>query len=422
MCGIRILASLLLALGLFSCGTVISAQFDDRHLPPKEQTWTTSSGVTFNAVVVDIRADNVTLKRTEDGRETVVPLENLIDTDEAILRVAYFGRQDQRQLEQVSSLIGQIESDSEKALELMSQGHLSILESPYSGLWASVCMNVGKNSVTEASSVLRQVVARIKRQREFDSSRHPMTLTSALNNLAICMLKEYKSDAAAGLLVRALGTMPTPTQAVLHNARQLVQLGGSDTSPLKLNSSTRGKLQNLLSAYSSHQDSLPVGWFYCLNADLPRFERGPKQIAGIAPPTQGRFPMHAATGLAISQNTVLASASMLGMNTRNQTPILTVSTISGDFKLKTYDARVTKIDSAADLVAARSDKAELAPVGSSFPSKLSSNSVAVFSFLTPDGRGDVNLIQSTLAECERARRVVHVPKSLATGPTRWSCC
>jgi len=109
-----------------------------------------------------------------------------------------------------------------------------------------------------------------------------MTLASSLNNLAICMIMDHKTNAAAVLLTRSLQVMPISSPIILHNSRYLSQHGTEQQNPLKLSSATSRKLKEALKAHPKNDVSMRQSWYYALDVDLPR-------LANDSPSTGNRY-------------------------------------------------------------------------------------------------------------------------------------
>ena len=364
------------------------------------RTWKTKTGASFTAVVADIQKDNAVFKQEDGQNERSLPLGNLIREDEAILRVVYFGQQDETQFQTTHSLVERIASNSDECADVLKQSHLDYPDSPYAGLWASVCLCAGSNKDIEAASMLRQVMTRIERQREFDRSRHSMTLASVLNNLAICMIKSHKADAAAGLLVQSLGSAPMHSPIVAQNARQLLEIGKNNDSAIELTKSSQQRLEQSLSTTPPSATGLPVGWLYSLDVDLPKFVAEAEPITGLNAPAPGLYPSLMATGLAISHDKVVASSSALGVAEKAKMPSLVTVVYDVGTELQTVKSQILKIDDASGLVAIQVPTATFSAVTPASSPTVSDNDIAVFSFVIRDNRVAANSLHSTLGKLE----------------------
>ena len=218
------------------------------------RTWTTTSGMSFQASVSKLGRDRVVFQRTSDGREGEVQIANLVADDQRSVLVSYFNEQDRDQLQGTQVYVEQIASTPKDASEPLKEHHINFSDSPYGGLWAAVCLVEGENRTAEAARILLQVIKRIEHQQQTDPNRHAMTLASACNNLAVCKIREYDADAAAVHLVRALKSMPRAMPSVLHNALTLQQLGETPTPPWTLKKSSQSNLSNALTLHSSYHD------------------------------------------------------------------------------------------------------------------------------------------------------------------------
>jgi hypothetical protein len=236
------------------------------------RSWQRKSGSSFLATVSKMAEDRVRFQIPGQDQVIDIKLEDLVPADEAAVRVAFFGDQETEQLEKTRSLVSRVALSPTAPVTTLRDSHNKLRDCPYAGLWASVCLSLGENRHAEAANMLRQVISRIKRQRDVDSTRHRMTLTSALNNLAVCMIKDQKADAAASYFADSLASMPSPTGTVIHNARQLSEFTDDAEGSFRLSSISRRKLTQALTQYAGAKSRLPTGWYYSLNVDLPRYD------------------------------------------------------------------------------------------------------------------------------------------------------
>lgn len=256
---------------------------DNRETEPKfsaeplffrePRPWRMKQGQTFDATVVELNRDQVSMKNAENGREAQLLLENFIAEDERLLRTTYLDLQDQDQFSASSGIASYATDLSDESAEILGEHHTAHSDSPYAGLWLAVAKANHPDQISTASIMLKKVVERVDYQREIDSNRHSMTLSSALNNLAVCMIMEHKTSAAAVMLSRALDTMPASSPTILHNSQFLLKLGSQKDSPLKLNVTSNRKLKSSLQLQPISQSGLRDNWYFSLDVDLPTFTK-----------------------------------------------------------------------------------------------------------------------------------------------------
>jgi len=230
--------------------------------------WTTAAGVAFEAFVEDVDADRVMFRRASDDRKASMAIDQLIQEDQKVLRAMNVDRGDARQYESTVTYVSKIRSNPEASIEPLRYRHLQFSDSPYGGWWSAVCLSEGRNRHQEASRLLLQVIRRIEDQQELDPDRHQMTLASACNNLAVCKLKDGEVDTAAVQLAKALDETPEEFPAAIHNGRQLISLA-PQSGAWALKSSSKSKLEKALNRFADTLVSLPAGWFYSLDANVP---------------------------------------------------------------------------------------------------------------------------------------------------------
>ncbi|MDG2222582.1 MAG: hypothetical protein P8L85_14480 [Rubripirellula sp.] len=233
-----------------------------------ERTWTTISGVTFKAVVVDVDPEVVMFRRSIDDRKASMKMDKLSDADQSKLLSFLYDRADAEQFQSAVKLIPAVQSDPAPAIVPLRKSHVRYVDSPYAGLWAAVCMGEGLNQTDEAARLLLQVIRRIREQQARDDQRHRVTLAAARNNLAICKIKAGEWDSAAIQLTQALEDAPQAFPVAIHNGRQLLS---STSEGRLLDADARVKLEQALFKTEKVTSVLSSGWYYSLDADRPRF-------------------------------------------------------------------------------------------------------------------------------------------------------
>ncbi|MGB7328869.1 MAG: hypothetical protein WBD31_28580 [Rubripirellula sp.] len=371
------------------CGWLVAiVLLFDSHVFSQEQSgqqfhgariWTTKSSAAIKASVEQVNKNSVVFK-LDSGDKKTIPLDNLILNDESLLRVLFLGQQDEQQLSSARSHVGHVVSNSGNAMDAIQKLHLESDVSPYAGIWYSVGLSAGKNESKQAAAVLRQVLSRIEQQQEYDRGRHQLTHASALNNLAICMIKAKSFDAAGGLLSQGLETMPIESQVIVHNARQLIGMANTKDNSVQLNSLSMRRLTEELSRIGKDRSDLTQGWYYSLDVDLPKKTLGAQPISGVTPPHRGAQPVFFSTGAAVTGSLCLTTASSLDLKQGDQSKSFGILTFH-EGRVQSVGATLRKLDLDLDLAAFETEQKLLSPLLLRATTSRSSNDIAVFEFL-----------------------------------------
>ncbi|WP_390620420.1 trypsin-like peptidase domain-containing protein [Stieleria varia] len=208
----------------------------------------------------------------------------------------------------------------------MIEMHNAIPESPYAGLWAAVALSHGSNEHVRASVILKSVVQRIEKQREIDPERHRMTLASANNNLAVCLIKSKRGDSAAAKLVEAIESCPQVPAVVRSNAH-LLNEATSGLSPVVFSPNGRTKLLRALATANSPGSGTEMqGLHYSLDFDLPESFNGAQKISGIDSPRSDLMLLAQGTGFVVAPGLVLTSRQVVETTNYNGPKLLTIVT------------------------------------------------------------------------------------------------
>jgi len=235
------------------------------------RTWTSRDGnSSFDGVVVELLGEQVRMRRTADEKLLTFPVDRLIESDARLLRAAYFDQQDQRQFQIVEPLVLYVPQLSGDSVKLLGKTCRDLATSPYASMYLGTIKSEAENKVSAAIGIFLKVIELIDRQREIAGERHAMTLASALNNLAVCIIMDHKPDAAAAHLSRSLQVMPAPLPVILGNARLLAKAAPDSDNPLKLNRHSSRRLNEALKPYADQQVRPRDRWYYSLDVDLPK--------------------------------------------------------------------------------------------------------------------------------------------------------
>ena len=269
------------------------------------RTWGTRAGQTFDAVLVTIQKDTATLDLGGELGQKTLSLGSFTPEIEAELKTKYFAAEDTKQLNASASFFSETPEPPEQTIDELKSLHLTYGDSPYSGLWAGA-MLASKNQAVEATGLLRQVISRIKRQQKYSPYRHATTLHSAINNLAVCMFKTHQFESAAGLFAGELESALPASQILRANASKLVHSNVLDSKP-------KNRLSRAIATASSASTST-ARLKYDLTADTPKAQTEFGNELKVQPPGPYLTLSKSATGIAISNNTVLCPATSLGLS------------------------------------------------------------------------------------------------------------
>lgn len=365
------------------------------------RTWTTSSGFKFSGSVRDLTNDSAVFLNSETGQERQLSVDGFAEADRALLKAAYFIQEDTEQYQAAAAVLGSIAQNPAGSVATLKKLHMQHPDSPYAGVWLGACVSASENKYAEASTILRQVQDRIEKQREFTPFRHAMTLSSTLNNMAVCMIKAHKFDSAAGLLSKAIDEAPTENAIIIENANGLLgtKVGGESAVNQNMQDRLTASLmqRDSLNRSSTAMNSSPK---YALDSDRPDV-LGPTLPLGKfrAPNDAGELLGHT-TGIAISGSTIVCSASMLGLRPEisqgakystdseasqkagDKYSVLYINESLGISQ--TNDCEVLEIDYLRDLVALRvsRDTSTFYPVYEAGASISNGDDIALFAFDT----------------------------------------
>lgn len=272
---------------------------------PSLRTWATREGQVFNAALVEIQKDTATLDLGGEIGEKTLSLGSFTPEIESELKTKYFAAEDEKQLNASASFFSETPEPPAQTVDELKRLHLAYGDSPYAGLWAGA-MLASKNQAVEASGLLRQVISRIKRQQKYSPYRHATTLHSAINNLAVCMFKTHQFESAAGLFAGEIESALPASQIVRANASKLARSGVLESKP-------KNRLDRAIAAASSAPTST-TRLKYDLTANAPTPQTEFKNDLKVQPPGPYLTLSKSATGIAISNNTVICKPTALGLS------------------------------------------------------------------------------------------------------------
>ncbi len=262
--------------------------------------------IKFNGWTVKRTSTPEVLVVEKDGVEARSDWEKVKPSDLAQL-ADEFERCDLEQFEQVQQHLAQLVDNPKATVMILKSLHTRMIESPYAGMWAAVAMSAGLNESDDAGRVLQQVKNWIEIHRKVNPGVHRQTLSSTLNNLAICNLKNGNGTAAATQLVNALDVKQSTTPVVAHNIRQL--LAAPENATMSLTKPSRMKLTDALTRVpvKAAETKMNPGWHYSLDFDVPKGGNGAVNVPGIEPPASGMELISIGTGVVCSPGVVITA-------------------------------------------------------------------------------------------------------------------
>jgi len=171
------------------------------------QTWKDPSGkFKIDARLVEQSESKIILE-DKTKRHRTVEKKRIDSAQINPVHLAWLRKQDAAQYALVRSLVGNSTSTSQGLVlgdpEPYLAAHRNYPSAPYAGIVAAIALSMEKNNFEAAIRTLRDVVDRCENHRAFDENAHRLTLAAALNNLAICLLKDGKGNAGVSSLQQA---------------------------------------------------------------------------------------------------------------------------------------------------------------------------------------------------------------------------
>jgi hypothetical protein len=296
------------------------------------RTWTSSDGKKIVASLEDFNATHVKLRVANKSEPSSLPISRLGQVDQNLIRLAWFDRRDQQQYVAVRDQLHSLH-DRPKTVELLlKELHKEYPESPYAGLWAAVAMIGGSNDHEKAASFLKQTLDRIKKQQEIDPSRHRTTFVSANNNLAVCMVKARKGDAAANYIQAAIEARSTVHPTIRANAEFLNEITSGDSALITFNDIARSKLMRALALADTNgvQTKHNNGWHYSLDFDLPSEGLRDNLADGIDSPRSDLRLLAQGSGIVVAPGIVLTSREVVETSNYQGPELVTVIVNPGE--------------------------------------------------------------------------------------------
>jgi hypothetical protein len=314
----------------------------------EERFWSSSDGKQLKAAVIGHDSNTVTLMISNQLDPITVPRDRFSKSDQRLLNNLWYDHQDRAQFQHVKEQLRNVTDQPEAAAGLLIALHNQYVESPYAGLWASVTLCLARNEHTRADSLLRQTILRIEKQQKNDPSRHRMTLCSANNNLAVCMVKARKGDSAATRMIEAIGLANTIPSVVSSNARLLNECTADINSGITFSPSVRLKLLEAVALANSAGGTteLSQGWHYSLDFDIPSDVAAATKIAGIDVPRSGLKLLSSGSGLVVAPGVVMTSRRVIETTNYRGAKLVTVlsKNENNEYRSETVDGVLVERD------------------------------------------------------------------------------
>jgi S1-C subfamily serine protease len=243
------------------------------------ETWRSADGQSsVEAQLIKQDATTLTLVQ-KDGKELTVE-KRLLDLSQVLpIHKAWLIEQDEEQFYLTFDLLKNLPDYADATGEAFLALHLKYPTAPYAGVAAGVAMSHALNENKRAIGILRDVVRRIEVRRKLAPEAHQVTLSSALNNLALCYVKDGKVNQAAYALTTAVkGLKETPLE-IYHNATLLQKLG-QRYSALNMDDSSRRLLFTATATKRGNQkyETSTTFFAYRLKFDFPTKLPGVEEV------------------------------------------------------------------------------------------------------------------------------------------------
>lgn len=249
---------------------------------PVERVWYSENGsrllgtfVEFKPTPYDLGANKslgkAVLIRSSDQKELSVPLEKLSEFDRVYIASQLFAAKDIEQFEVLHGQLIGLKSQPASSIQALRELEIGTTTSPYASLWYAVALAVGANEIDDATRANERALKRCQNQREFDPTRHRLTLASVWNNQGVLHIKNRKFDLAIADFERAMSLLNGQLPVVLHNVATLADMAeaGALFKGQTALSRRLGKLSDTIKA-SGFQSKLSKGWYFSFAIEPPK--------------------------------------------------------------------------------------------------------------------------------------------------------
>lgn len=251
------------------------------------------------------------LSATDTPREAKIEikLSDLSDADNKYILARQFIEHDRLQFDQVAQEIQSLRDTQDTSISTLKSLCRQYKDAPYASLWAGVILSAVRNDPHEAIDEFDDAISRCKKQRESDQFRHRLTLTSALNNKAVALIKLRDEPKAAMLFIQALALVERVPPVMVHNINQLLEMTSSRNFPRsrKIKDSEREQLMLAQTRPLSggERTKFQVGYYYSLHMDAPSSSGNELSVDRIQPPDEALELISVGTGIVIAQDRIL---------------------------------------------------------------------------------------------------------------------
>jgi tetratricopeptide (TPR) repeat protein len=277
-------------------GATIEHLADSQGNVPIERLWYSESGskllgtfVEFKPTPYDLGSNQslgkVVLTRSLDQKEFSVSLEKLSEFDRIYVASQLFAAKDIEQFETLHAQLMGLKSEPASSIQVLKEMEKGATTSPYASLWYAVALAVGENQIDDATRANERALKRCQNQREFDPTRHRLTLASVWNNQGILHIKKRKFDLAIADFERAMSLLNGELPVVLHNVATLQDFAESGAlfKGQPALSKRLGKLSESVEA-SGFQSKFSKGWYFSFAIEPPRSATSELEVQEMAEP------------------------------------------------------------------------------------------------------------------------------------------
>ncbi|MEM9368309.1 MAG: hypothetical protein AAGD07_20130, partial [Planctomycetota bacterium] len=229
------------------------------------KVWTYKGQFSTTATLVSFDEKNVSLELADGSIRTLLR-KFFSEEDENYLLSEQYKQSDCEQWQIIESQVAKLSSGAGGVAQATLAFHNEYKHSPYAGVLCGTATLLSSNEFDKAAVILNECVRRIDEQRRVRPGIHKQTRATALNNLAVCMIKQHKGSPAAAKFVQAAEEMTPISMAIAHNGLSLTQVVDNKFALLKLDARNRTKLSVMLAGVP---DSLPPGYFYATKMQRP---------------------------------------------------------------------------------------------------------------------------------------------------------
>lgn len=214
-----------------------------------KRTWTDATGkFKVEASCVKVHGKYVKLQ-TETGKEIDVLVDRLCDKDKVFLEICQTIEDDKDEFRILDYHFQRMAIDPQEVKEVLSKQVRRDSKSPYLAFGLGLCAIAIDGNYEEAEKHFSVAAGRILTLRRAMPGAYPETLIAALNNRAVCQLKQLEADTAVKTLLESKDSDGKTPFLTFHNASLLLEVGlAGGKSKIKLSEGSKRKLADMLAA------------------------------------------------------------------------------------------------------------------------------------------------------------------------------